>query len=115
MAQYTIAILAAGHLPGIIKLVRPFSSESVATIARKIGTAQPVISLDTQDFSLEIGEEDGITMQHNLLLTLIGALEHAGATVEIKLHLDDCTEVVSMEALHNLLESELIYLAQAHD
>ncbi|MDD1012076.1 hypothetical protein [Pseudomonas rubra] len=115
MAQYTIAILAAGNLPGIIKLVRAFSTESVAAIARKIGTAQPVISLDTQDFSLEISEKDGITMQYNLLLTLIGALEHAGATVQIQLQLDDSMEVVSIEALHNLLESELTYLAQAHD
>ena len=115
MPLYAIAVTTADHKPGIVKLLRHWSTDSIAELMRKVGTQAPVVLIDTTDFALDIPDERGVVMQQQKLLTLIDRLEQAGGGVLITHHVGSLVEPLSREMLRNLFESELIYLGQEHD
>lgn len=115
MSEYAIAITHADHTPSIVKLLRGFSEESISVLIRRIGTTEPVVHVDTQDFSLEMSDEDGVLSQQKRLLNLVQVLESSGASVRITHHVGEIVEPLSLQMLRNLFESELIDLAQEHD
>lgn len=115
MSEYAIAVTQADHKPSIVKLLRSFSEESVSVLMRRIGTTEPVVHVDTQDFPLEMSDEDGVLSQQKRLLNLVQVLEKSGACVRITHLVGDIVEPLSVQMLLNLFDSELIYLAQEHD
>lgn len=38
MSRYAIAVTAADHKPGIVKLLRQWSADSIGELMRKVGT-----------------------------------------------------------------------------
>lgn len=115
MPHYAIAVTNADHKPDIVKLLRHWTTDSIGELMRKVGTQEPVVLIDTTDFALDIPDEWGMVTQQQKLLALLDRLEQAGAGVLITHHAGSLVEPLSREMLHNLFESELIYLRQEHD
>ncbi|MCQ0166858.1 hypothetical protein DN388_07845 [Pseudomonas sp. S12(2018)] len=115
MSRYAIAVTAADHKPGIVKLLRQWSADSIGELMRKVGTQMPVVLFDTTDFALEVPSEQGTVTQQQTLLAIIDALEQAGASLRITHHAGSMVEPLTREMLENLFESELLYLGQEHD
>lgn len=115
MSQYAIAVTTADRTPEIIKLLRRYSTLSVAELLHRLGTVEQVVMIDTHDFALELPPEHGVVQQQQKLLAIIDALEQAGARVLVTHHVGALVEPLSREMLVNLFESELIYLQQEHD
>lgn len=115
ISRYAIAVTAADHKPGIVKLLRQWSADSIGELMRKVGTQTPVVLFDTTDFALEVPSEQGTVTQQQTLLAIIDALEQAGASLRITHHAGTLVEPLTREMLENLFESELLYLGQEHD
>lgn len=115
MANYSIAVLEAADSKAALRLLRPITRESVATLLRRMGTSEPVLMFDTSDCPLDIEARAGMAARQAQLLALLRGLRDAGATVLLRHHAGEIAEEISGEMLRNLFESQLRYLDQEHD
>ena|SRR5688572_22771253 len=115
MAKYSIAVADAPDKAAAASLIRTVSNIGIADIVSAIGTSKPIAEFDTWDFSLEMGYDEGVAHQQKRISEFLRSLRGVGATVVVTHNAGAISEVVSLEMLNNLFESEIQDLAQNHD
>jgi hypothetical protein len=117
MAFYELIVETDRVAAATIRELRKHSDLGVAEIRRRIELRQPVVSVSTTDYPVELDMEDGRRRQHAVVLDAHEALSQLGnrVTIRYKASLDSPGEVVDPQMAANLMESELEYLNQEHD
>lgn len=115
MTKYSVSVTAAVDEAKLMRLIRTVSTLGISEIAKRIGTSAPVVEFDTWNFPIEMGHEEEVAYQQEIITAFLAALTAAGGTIVVQHHTESFVESVSPEMLNNLFESERIYLAQEHD
>ena len=114
---FELVVKEAPQVPDTVREVRRRSSLGVAEIVRRIGTADPIVVVDTTDFPIGVDRSEGYKGRHKHFLEAYEALVSLGDTVIIqyKPSGDWEPEVVDLPMAQNLMASELLDAHQEHD
>lgn len=117
MALYSIAIRSAPEAPAAIKVVRALGVPSISRIRELIGSDEPVVTIDTSAYGIELDPVEGHKQQHARIRAAIEQLEAAGCeiTLSYRVATDDLAETIANEQIENFFAAELTYLEQSHD
>jgi hypothetical protein len=117
MALYELTLAARTVTAGTIRVIRRFGTLSIAEVGRRVRAGQPIVSISTTDYPVELDSVTGHRRQHELLFSAYDALVDQGQQVNIlyRPSEDWQVETVSLKVAKNLMQSELVDLLQDHD
>jgi hypothetical protein len=117
MAFYELIVEADRVSAPTIREVRKHSRLGVTEIIRLIRAREPVVTVSTTDYPLELDMQEGRRRQHAAVLGAHEALSGLGNRVTIRYRpsLGRRGEVVDLQVAKNLMDTELADLRQEHD
>jgi hypothetical protein len=117
MAQYEIILKECSNLARTVATVRKFNPASISAIRKNLGSDNPVISIRSWDYPLNLGMSVGLRWQHLVFLEAVAELLGQGAVLRLRYCAAPGCEPreVDLPMVHNLMRSEIESLDQEHD
>lgn len=117
MGIFELSVAEASNIAGTIREIRQYGDLGIADIRLRIGTSEPVISVSTDGYPIEMDMVEGSKHQHELVLAAYEALVALGNSVSIqyKVAEDSEPELVDLVVAKNLMKSELNDLDESLD
>ncbi len=117
MALYELTVATKTVTAGAMRIIRSFGRLSMAEIGRRVRAGEPIVSISTTDYPVELDSVTGHRRQHELLLSAYDALVAQGQQVNVlyRPSEDWAGEAVSLAVARNLMQSELEDLLPEHD
>ena len=113
MAEIAFTLDSSPRDLGVFTIVRSITGRSIMDLRNRVSDGRPIIKWDTEDYPLDSDRVE----YYNRIRDSITKL--ASCDCEYQLHYrtssDDDPEVVSIEQLKNLFDSDIEYEAQERD
>ena len=117
MAYFGIAVSSTTNEAATLRVLRGFSTESIADLRAKFGSDEPALVFSTSEHVIPLGLEESIRLQRRRFIEACERLDGSGATTKLWYWVEphSAREAITSKMAQNLFDSELRYLRQEHD